>query len=109
MQIDTEIKMTEINNFNNNFGIKKVQTKKINNEVMPEKQVTDVEERPLVQDTGVLGRSQVNFKGGDIPKSVDEAITAMKENPKIMDECDKLFYETYDNLTQNKGMDPTDA
>lgn len=100
--------MTEINNFQN-FGVNKIQTKKINNEEKIEKPPVEQTETNYVQDTGVLGRSQVNFKGGDITKSVDEAIAAMNKNPEIMAQCDCLFEDTYEDLVKNKKMDPTDA
>ena len=101
--------MTEINNFNN-FGISKISSKKANNEEKIEKPISeDVKEQSLVQDTGVLGRSQVNFKGGNMQASIDEALAMMEKNPELLQECDNLFNKTYDDLTQNKGMDPTDA
>jgi len=55
----------------------------------------------IVQDTGVLGRSQVcEYKGGDIEKSVREAVKLAKEQPVRLSCSEKIFdalYEYYLN------------
>lgn len=100
--------MTEINNFNN-FGIKNIETKKINAEEKPEKQVADVKEKAYVQDTGVLGRSQVTSpKGADVSKSVDEAIALALKNPVVMEASEDFFDKMYNDLLK-KGLTPDEA
>ena len=101
--------MTEINNFNNSFGIKGVGTPKVNNEEKPEKQVADVEEKTFVQDTGVLGRSQVaSPKGADVTKSVDEAVALAIQNPELMEASEEFFDKFYDDLIK-KGCSAEEA
>ena len=65
--------MTEINNFNN-FRVNEIKPKTIKTDDVPEVQVTDAEEKTFVQDTGVLGRSQIDFKGGNPAESINRGI-----------------------------------
>lgn len=102
--------MTEINNYQN-FGIKKVETKKVNNEVMPEKQVADVEEKSFVQDTGVLGRSQVDYKGGNPTESVNRGIEIAELFEKYPEYAmaAELFEEKAIELLKKDGKSDADA
>ena len=100
--------MTEINNFNN-FGIKNIETKKINIKEKLEKQVANVEEKTYAPDTGVLGRSQVaSPKGADVSKSVDEAIALSLKNPELMEASEEFFDKIYADLIK-KGLTPEEA
>lgn len=101
--------MTEINNFNN-FGISKISSKKANNEEKIEKPISeDVKEQSLVQDTGVLGRSQVaSPKGADVSKSVDEAIALSLKNPELMEASEEFFDKIYADLIK-KGLTREEA
>lgn len=104
--------MAEINNNISNFGInnKKVENKFNKEVVIPQAQSAEEGEIPhYVQDTGVLGRSQVKCaKCGDIPKSVDEAVALAKNHPEILEAGEMVFDSIYEAFL-TEGLDPADA
>ena len=104
--------MAEINNNNiPSFGYKKIE--KIEKPELPEK-IIEQENKPketqqYVQDTGVLGRSQVRpANGGNIPQTVNETVELMKTNPAICGCCEGVFDTIYNDLIA-QGKNPDDA
>ena len=104
--------MAEINNNIPNFGIN---NKKIDN--VPSKEVPtvtpqieeDVIEQQYIQDTGVIGRSQVTCaKCGDITKSVEEAVALAKKNPTLQSASESVFNTLYKDLVES-GMEESEA
>ncbi|MCD7879386.1 MAG: hypothetical protein LUG16_05585 [Candidatus Gastranaerophilales bacterium] len=62
-----------------------------------------------VQDTGVLGRSQiVNPKGSDITKSVNEAVNLANNNHVLMSCSETIFNKTYEDALR-RGLSSQDA
>ncbi len=104
--------MAEINNNIPNFGIngKKVENNKLNKELQPQTQVKEEGlEQKYVPDTGVLGRSQVkSAKGGDITKSVDDAIKMVKEHPALVEAGEVVFDSIYEQFLAD-GLSEADA
>lgn len=105
--------MAEINNNIQKFGINSEKIDKKKNPIKEEtRKPTDTEkgqESAYVPDTGVLGRSQVKrTRGGDISKSVDEAVSLATKHPEILAGSEKLFDCLYADYLQS-GMDPSDA
>lgn len=104
--------MAEINNNISNFGIngKKVENNKLNKELQPQLQVKEEGlEQKYVPDTGILGRSQVkSAKGGDITKSVDDAIKMVKEYPELVEAGEVVFDSIYEQFLAD-GLSPADA
>lgn len=106
--------MSEINN--NGFG-NKINDIKFRN-IKPdkiEKSHTDniseqkSEEKAIVPDTGVLGRSQVKgIKGGDITKSVEETVALAIKHPEIISGGDEIFNLVYDRYIK-EGYTPDKA
>ncbi len=100
--------MTEINNIPG-FGYNPE-----NNRVKHIKEVSNIPEaetaaRSVVQDPGVLGRSQVkSAKGTDITKSVDDAVALAKGNPALLEACDDLYESIYQDKIK-EGMTETQA
>ena len=79
---NTEMKMAEINNNIHNYGykIERIDSKKDNAVKQQPEVQQEIPEQNYAIDTGVLGRSQIHgIKGGNIAKSVDEAVY-MAEN-----------------------------
>lgn len=104
--------MAEINNNIPSFGIN---NKKVDNKVNKEPQVQpqvqeECPEHKYVPDTGVLGRSQVKCSkcGGDITKSVDEAVALAKNNPTLLLGSDRIFDSIYNGLLL-EGMEESEA
>ena len=105
--------MSEINN-----NINKIRFPKSNfdNNIKGLKPVkpdsTTAEEKPqsaIVPDTGVLGRSQIHgVKGGDIAKSVDEAVALAQEFPEILESGDSIFDSLYNDFIK-AGNSPEEA
>ena len=104
--------MAEINN--NNFVKFQVGSKPIDvNNVTKEAQQQQVKEEPsekkYVPDTGILGRSQVrSTKGGDITKSVDEAVKMAQEHPEILEAGEIVFDSIYEAFLAD-GLSPDEA
>ena len=104
--------MAEINNIPN-FGInnnKKVENKNNKDAVAPQIPIEEeCVEHQYVQDTGVLGRSQVKCaKCGDIAKSVDEAIALAKSNPTLLSASESMFDTIYHDFKE-QGMEESEA
>lgn len=105
--------MAEINN--NNFvkypvGNKPIDVNNKDKEVQPQPQVKeDGLEQKYVPDTGVLGRSQVkSAKGGDITKSVGDAVKMITEHPELVEAGEVMFDSIYEQFLAD-GLNPTDA
>lgn len=102
--------MTEINGNIPNFGLNigKVEPKK-EKETLKQQNIDNEQQQTYIQDTGVLGRSQVvRTRGGDITKSVDEAVNLAKNHPELLDGGDVVFESVY-NTFVDQGMDEADA
>lgn len=104
--------MAEINNNIPNFSrnIEKVETKKTKE---PDKSVANENEIQkdtyYVQDTGVLGRSQIkSANGANISKSVDEAVSLASKNPVLLGSSESMFNSMYEDFI-SQGMEPSDA
>ena len=101
--------MAEINNNIPNFGYKKIEKiekqepagKVIEQENKPQ------EEKTYAPDPGILGRSQVKrANGGNITKSVDEAVKLMQENPALCGCSEGIFDNAYqDAIARGKTTD----
>lgn len=103
--------MAEINNNIPSFGINLDQIKQKNKTDIPNDTHTKEEknETKYVPDTGVLGRSQVKSpKGGNINKSVDEAVALAKNNPVLLGCSEGLFDNFYRTYIES-GMEPSEA
>lgn len=105
--------MAEINN--NNFvkytvGNKPIEVNNKDKEVQQQPQVKEEGTEPkYVPDTGVLGRSQVkSAKGGDITKSVDDAIKMVKEHPALVEAGEVVFDSIYEQFLAD-GLSEADA
>lgn len=102
--------MTEINGNIPNFGLNigKVEPKK-EKEILKQQNIDNEQQQTYIQDTGVLGRSQVvRTRGGDITKSVDEAVNLAKNHPELLDGGDVVFESVYNTFVE-QGMDEADA
>ena len=102
--------MTEINGNIPNFGLNigKVEPKK-EKEILKQQSIDNEQQQTYIQDTGVLGRSQVvRTRGGDITKSVDEAVNLAKNHPELLDGGDVVFESVYNTFVE-QGMDEADA
>lgn len=104
--------MSEINNNIPNFGINNSKIENKRDKKMPAGQPQAAEEQDTphyVQDTGVLGRSQVLCaKCADIPKSVDEAVMLAKQHPEILEAGEIVFDSIYDSFLA-EGLEPSEA
>lgn len=104
--------MAEINNNIPKFGINNSKVEnKVNKEVTVPQQPVEEEcvEQQYVQDTGVLGRSQVTCaKCGDITKSVDEAVALAKNNPTLLTSSEGVFSTLYNDFIAS-GMEESEA
>jgi hypothetical protein len=106
--------MSEINN--NGFG-NKINDIRFRN-IQPDKQdktkpenTSDkkAEEKNIVPDTGILGRSQVKgIKGGDLTKSIDETVALAIKHPEIISGGDEIFDLIYDRFIK-EGYTPDKA
>lgn len=103
--------MSEINNNIHNYGFKidRIDSKKDN---MPKQQTEapkEASEQNYVADTGVLGRSQVHgIKGGNIAKSVDEAVIMAEDCPIKLGCSEAIFDKMYQNYIAS-GLSEEDA
>ena len=105
--------MSEINNNVNNIRLPKNHfDKNINDSKKVKPENIPAEEQPslnIVPDTGILGRSQIHStKGGDIAKSVDEAVALAHEYPEILKTGDEMFDALYDDFIK-AGNSPEEA
>ena len=105
--------MTDINNNINKFRpIENVKNVKINSEPKVEDNKDDViiDQAPkFVQDTGVLGRSQIKQpKEVGIAKSVDEAVALAMNKTPILTSSEKIFDEAYERYIA-EGKSEADA
>ncbi len=105
--------MTEINGNIPNFGLNagKVEPKKGKETLVQKNNENNDQDKKAsyIQDTGILGRSQVmKTRGGDITKSVDEAVNIAEKNPALLCGCETLFNDIYKDFIE-QGMDETDA
>ncbi len=111
MQMNTEMKMAEINNNIPNFGrnTDKIGTK-INNEPKKETAVQEEQkEHNYIPDTGILGRSQVkSIHDADIQKSIEEAVRLAQNNPALLCGCEDIFNHIYNDYIKT-GMEPSEA
>jgi len=110
--MNTEIEMAEINNNIPTFGrnIEKLDNfHKEQKSKSPNINEPNKKDMKYIPDTGVLGRSQVkSTKGGDVQRSVDEAVLLAQKNPALMCGCESVFDCIYrDCLAQ--GMNESDA
>lgn len=110
MQRDTEIKMTEINKniANFAFGAKKIEAKKAEKMPVNNSETKDNEQGKYILDNGVIGRSQVSVKGGDMTKSIDEAVALARTNPLLLG-CSETFFDAAYTNFQTQGMSAEDA
>ncbi len=100
--------MTEINNIHN-FGYSQENNRPKQNKEVIRTPEAEEHARSVVQDLGVLGRSQVrSTKAGDISKSVDEAVALAINNPALLEACDDLYETVYQNKIK-EGMSECDA
>ena len=104
--------MAEINN--NNFvkfqvGSKPIDVNNVNKEAPQQQVKEEPSEKKYVPDTGILGRSQVrSTKGGDITKSVDEAVKMAQEHPEILEAGEIVFDSIYEAFLAD-GLSPDEA
>lgn len=104
--------MAEINNNMQSFGInnKKVDKKSKEAPMPPQHTADEKQEERLVRGADVLGRSQVTCSkcGGNIAKSVEEAVMLAEQYPQLAECGEELFdslYESFlaDGLTQSEA------
>ena len=106
--------MTEINQNYGNYGHQIENSKSVHFSKGYEKPVSEhkevADEHTYAPDTGVLGRSQVvkSTKGGNITKSVNEAVTMAKEMPSVMLITDEIFDAAYNEFLED-GMSEDEA
>ena len=110
--------MTDINDTTGKFGNYR------NNEIYKENKINKIKEtnkfnnseslegtkpQNKIQDTGVLGRSQVHSgKGADISKSVNEAVILAQHNPEVLRGCQKIFEMLLEQY-QREGLSEEEA
>lgn len=104
--------MAEINNNIPKFGYNKIDKVEKNNKPVDATQANvsqEASEQHYVQDTGVLGRSQIkNAKGTDVTKSVDDAVKLAEKYPQLLECGDDLFDSLYEQFIAD-GLEPSDA
>ncbi len=104
--------MAEINNNIPSFSrnIEKVEakkTKEADKSLHNESEMS--KDAPYIQDTGVLGRSQIKkANGANIAKSVDEAVLLASKNPVLLGSSESMFNTMYEDFIA-QGMEPSDA
>ena len=103
----SEINNSHINNYGFNtphIGIKKDDSSKQE----PAKEEVQAEQK-YAHDTGVLGRSQIHrMRGGNIEKSVDEAVY-MAENCPVRTKCSEMIFDNFYQKYLDSGIDEADA
>lgn len=109
--------MTEINNNNMNYDTTIRKVKQINPPEKAEKteNIENIEEQTIkqeqnfIEDTGVLGRSLVKkSNGGNVTKSIDEAVFIAINHPEILEGGEELFNAAEDYF-KNLGMNEEEA
>ena len=105
--------MTEINQNYGQYGHNIENSKSVHftkeSEATAQELKSVAEEHIYAPDTGVLGRSQVKSpKGGNITKSVNEAVAMATEMPAVMFLSDEIFDEAYkvfleDGMTEDEA------
>lgn len=109
--------MTEINNNNMNYDTTIRKVKQINPPEKAEKteNIENIEEQAIkqeqnfIEDTGVLGRSLVKkSNGGNVAKSIDEAVFIAINHPEILEGGEELFNAAEDYF-KNSGMNEEEA
>lgn len=109
--------MTEINNNNMNYDTTIRKVKQINPPEKAEKteNIENIEEQTIkqeqnfIEDTGVLGRSLVKkSNGGNVAKSIDEAVFIAINHPEILEGGEELFNAAEDYF-KNLGMNEEEA
>ena len=104
--------MSEINNNMNKIRYTRniePESKINDSKKLPKDNFVEEKQEDRIQDTGVLGRSQVHsVKGSDITKSVDEAVALAIESPEILEAGDPVFDALYEDFLKS-GMKPEDA
>lgn len=111
MNTETKIKMTEINNNISSFGrnVEKVEVPEKDCKIPCSEKIEEGRQAEYVPDTGVLGRSQVKrANGGNIAKSVDEAVALAKDNPALLCGCESIYNCLYKDFLE-QGDDPAEA
>lgn len=110
--MNTEIEMAEINNNIPNFSrsIEKVEAKKADKADKTLQNENEAsKDASYIQDTGVLGRSQIHrSNGANIAKSVDEAVALASKNPVLLSSSEGMFNTMYEDFLA-QGMEPSDA
>lgn len=109
--------MTEINNNNMNYDTAIRKVKQINQPEKAERteNLENIEEQNIkaeqafVEDTGVLGRSLLlKSNGGNIAKSIDEAVFIALNHPEILEGGEELFNAAEDYFKQ-QGLNEEEA
>ena len=104
--------MSEIHNNINNIRFKNIDPldKKNAEPAKTTDKSADInKESNIVQDTGVLGRSQVRGTNAfDVTKSVDETILLAGKHPEIISAGDELFERIYQRFI-DEGIDESTA
>ena len=103
--------MTDINNIKNySHNVEKIEK---NNKPSVKQEAVKPEETEVkqtyVQDTGVLGRSQIKTtKGADVTGSVKAAVELAQNRPEILD-ASETFFNNALNRFISEGMEFNDA
>ena len=102
--------MTEINHNINGYGypIERMNIKKESGDVQKAAVQKETTEANYVADTCVLGRSQIDIKGGNIDKSVNEAVKMAKEQPVRLG-CSEEIFDTMYNSYLKQGFNESDS
>lgn len=104
--------MTEINNNIGSYGFKAGKTtskKSVTENKNKDNAENNRAENEYIQDTGVLGRSQVKRSHGtDAISGIDSAVMTARTNPRVMIAADRLFDSVYDGFLKD-GMNETAA
>ncbi len=109
---NTEMNMAEINNNIHNYGFKieRIDSIAENTTKHPVETTKDeTEEQKYIADPGILGRSQIQgIKGGNIAKSVNEAVDMAENEPIRLNSSEILFDNMYQNYRE-AGLSEDDA
>ena len=103
--------MSEINNNIPNYGFKtdRIEAKIDNSPKQSAETPKEDVENNYVLDTGVLGRSQINSpRGGNIEKSVNEAVDMAKNQPVKMGASEAVHDMLFQQY-KNAGLSESDA
>lgn len=103
--------MSEINNHINNYGFNTphISARKEHSSKQKASGEEAVNEQKYAADTGVLGRSQVRaLNGGNIEKSVDEAVYMAKNCP-VRTKCSEMIFDNFYQKYLNSDVNEADA